>query len=116
MLDEMRKVKSHEFVFPGPHRGKPLSNMALLMTLRRMGRDDVTTHGFRSSFRTWAAERTDFPREVVEAALAHVIANKVEAAYQRGDLFDRRRRLMADWGEYCASPAITTGSVLSIKA
>src|SRR6476620_6047068 len=66
----------------------------LLMMLRRMGRSDVTAHGFRSSFRTWAAERTGFPREVVEAALAHVTGNKVEAAYQRGDMFEKRRRLM----------------------
>ena len=70
--------------------------MALLMMLRRMGRSDVTAHGFRSSFRTWAAERTGFPREVVEAALAHVIGNKVEAAYQRGDMLDKRRELMAE--------------------
>ena len=73
--------------------------MALLMGLRRMGRGDLTTHGFRSSFRTWAAERTGFPREVVEAALAHVIGDKVEAAYQRGDLFDKRRRLDGGMGE-----------------
>jgi hypothetical protein len=78
--------------------GKPLSNMALLMMLRRIGRSDVTTHGFRSSFRTWAAECTGFPREIVKAALAHVIGNKVEAAYQRGDLLDKRRELMAEWG------------------
>jgi integrase len=86
------------------------------MMLRRMGRSDVTAHGFRSSFRTWAAERTGFPREVVEAALAHVIGNKVEAAYQRGDLLDKRRELMARWGEYCANPASTTGSLVSFKA
>ena len=110
VLEEMNRLRSSEFVFPGPHRGRPLSNMALLMTLRRMGRGDVTVHGFRSSFRTWAAEHTGFPREVVEAALAHVIANKVEAAYQRGDLFDKRRQLMTEWGEYCASSAVTAGT------
>ena len=76
--------------------------MALLMTLRRMSRGDVTTHGFRSTFRTWAAERTSFPREVAEAALAHAIGNKVEAAYQCGDLFDKRRGLMEEWGQYCS--------------
>jgi integrase len=70
--------------------------------LRRMGRDDLTVHGFRSTFRDWAAERTSFPAEVVEMALAHVVENKVEAAYRRGDLFDKRRRLMTAWGEYCA--------------
>jgi integrase len=117
LLEEMQGIRSNEFVFAGCQQGKPLSNMALLMMLRRMGRGDVTAHGFRSSFRTWAAERTGFPREVVEAALAHVIANKVEAAYQRGDLFDKRRELMAEWGKYCASPeSTTTATVESLKA
>ena len=69
----------------------------------------MTAHGFRSSFRTWAAECTGFPREVVEAALAHVTGNRVEAAYQRGDLFDKRRQLMTEWGVYCA--ADTSASV-----
>ncbi len=82
----------------------PLSNMALLMTLRRMGRANITAHGFRSTFRDWAAERTAFPREVAEAALAHAIDDKVEAAYRRGDLYDKRRRLMDAWGGYCATP------------
>jgi len=76
--------------------------MALLMLLERMGRRHViTTHGFRSTFRDWAAEQTDHPREVVEMALAHAIENKVEAAYRRGDLFEKRRLLMRDWGRYC---------------
>ena len=78
--------------------------MALLMTLRRMGYK-VTTHGFRATFRKWAAERTNYPREVVEACLAHVIGNKVEAAYQRGDLFQKRRRLMSEWATYCSTTA-----------
>src|SRR5262249_48632883 len=81
--------------------GKPLSNMALLKMLALAGHDDLTVHGFRSTFRTWAAERTAFPREVIEAALAHVVGNKVEAAYQRGDLFDKRRGLMEAWAEFC---------------
>lgn len=84
-------------VFWGQLAGKGLSNMALLAVLRRMGRGDLTSHGFRSSFRDWAAEETDFPSEVVEMALAHAIANKVEAAYRRGDLFEKRRALMDCW-------------------
>jgi integrase len=88
-------------VFPGERRGKPLSNMAMLMVLRRMGRTDLTAHGFRSTFRDWAAECTSFPREVAEAALAHVVGDKVEAAYRRGDLFEKRRRLMDAWATYC---------------
>jgi integrase len=79
--------------------------MALLMTLRRMGRDDLTAHGFRSTFRDWAAERTSYAREVAEAALAHSIGDKVEAAYRRGDLFEKRGRLMEAWAKYCALPA-----------
>ncbi len=97
-----------DLVFPGLRAGQPLSNMALLMTLKRMGRGDLTTHGFRSSFRDWAAERTDFPSEVAEAALAHIVSNQVEAAYRRGDLFDKRRKLMDAWGQYCVPvPSIT---------
>lgn len=87
------------FVFPGRSGEKPLSNMVFLMTLRRMKRN-CTAHGFRSAFRDWAAERTNFPREVCEMALAHAIPDKVEAAYRRGDLFDKRRELMATWAAY----------------
>ena len=116
LLEHMRTLKSTELVFPGHRNGKPLSIMALLMMLRRMGRSDLTTHGFRSSFRTWAAERTHFPREVVEAALAHVIGDKTEAAYQRGDLFEKRRRLMAEWARYCTSPMREAGTVVQLKA
>jgi integrase len=93
-----------EFVFAGHKAGKPLSGEALAMVLRRMKIDDVTVHGFRSTFRDWAAERTNFPREVVEMALAHRVGTEVELAYRRSDLFERRRRLMAAWGEFCAGP------------
>lgn len=88
------------WVFPGV-RGKSLSNGALLALLKRMGRSDITAHGFRSTFRDWAAEQTSFPREVAEMALAHAIGDKVEAAYRRGDLIEKRRQLMEDWGEHC---------------
>jgi integrase len=100
---EQGKDTPGAFVFPGGKVGAPLSNMAFLMLLRRMGRDDLTGHGFRSTFRTWAAERTSFPREVIEAALAHTIGSKVEAAYQRGDLFEKRRRLMEAWANFCTT-------------
>lgn len=88
-------------VFPGRGEGAALSTMSLLMTLKRMGRADLTTHGFRSTFRDWAAEQTDFPREVAEAALAHSVGNAVEAAYRRGDLFKKRAALMNAWALYC---------------
>jgi integrase len=94
-----------DYVFAGQRPGAPLSNIALLMTLGRMNRGDITAHGFRSTFRDWAAERTNFPSEVVEMALAHVVEDKTEAAYRRGDLFDKRQRLMDAWANYCAKPA-----------
>ncbi len=88
-------------VFPSPSDPrKPLSDMALTAVLRKMGHRDVTVHGFRSSFRDWAGETTHFPREVIEAALAHRLKDKAEAAYARGDLFSKRRRLMASWSVY----------------
>jgi integrase len=91
-----------EFVFPGGKPGKGLSNMALLSLLRRMHRADLTAHGFRSTFRDWAAERTNYPREVAEQALAHSLPDKVEAAYRRSDLFKKRRGLMEAWGDHCS--------------
>jgi integrase len=95
------QIDDNEYVFPGDRRAT-LSNMSLLSLLRRMGRFDLTTHGFRSTFRDWAAERTNFPREVAEMALAHTVGDKVEAAYRRGDLFEKRRRLMEAWAEFCS--------------
>lgn len=84
-------------VFPGQRPGKPLSNMALLMLLRRMGHGEITAHGFRSTFRDWVSESTKFPRELAERALAHTVGDKTEAAYARGDMFERRRALMEAW-------------------
>jgi integrase len=93
------------YLFPGRSSGAPLSNMALLMTLGRMNRGNITAHGFRSTFRDWAAECTNFPREVVEIALAHVIEDRTEAARRSGDLFDKRRRLMDGWARFCQQPS-----------
>jgi integrase len=104
ILSEMPRVEGSNFVFPGSSEKRPLSNMALLMMLRRMNRDDITAHGFRSTFRDWAAETTTYPNELVEMALAHVVSSKTEAAYRRGDLFEKRWRLMDDWAAYCMSP------------
>jgi integrase len=91
------------YVFPGRTAKKPLSNMVFLMTLRRMNRADLTVHGFRSSFRDWAAERTNVPRAVCEAALAHTLRDKTEAAYNRTDLFERRRELMTSWSAFATT-------------
>jgi integrase len=90
------------YVFPGMKVGFPISNMTFLMLLRRMKRGDLTAHGFRSTFRDWAAERTDYQNEVAEAALAHTVRNQAEAAYRRGDLFEKRRALMEDWAKFGA--------------
>jgi len=102
ILKEMQAHRHADdaFVFPGGKKGRPLSNMAFLMLLRRMGRGNVTAHGFRSSFRDWAAERTNFPAEVAEMALAHTVSDKTVAAYNRSDLFDKRRRLMQAWADF----------------
>jgi len=94
-----------DYVFPGGRNGAPISNMAMAELLKRMGRNDITVHGFRSAFRDWAAERTNYANHVVEMSLAHVIGDKVEAAYRRGDLFAKRSRLMADWARFCMGQA-----------
>jgi integrase len=103
LLKEMAKNQAGEFVFWFQKPDRPLSNMAMLTLLRRMKRNDVVPHGLRSTFRTWAAEFTHYPREVCEQALAHTISSATEAAYQRGDLLQRRRQLMEDWAKYLAT-------------
>ena len=103
-----------DFVFPG-RNGKTLSNMSCLAVLKRMGRADLTVHGFRSTFRDWAGESTAHPREVIEHALAHLLKDKAEAAYQRGTLLEKRRALMGDWGAYC-NTVRTAGDVVAIRA
>jgi integrase len=104
----------HAYVFPGAYAGRRVGlNMPLRM-LNKVTGNGATVHGFRSSFRDWAAERTSFPREVAEQALAHTIGNAVEAAYRRGDLFEKRRRLMDSWSEFCGRPA-ATGRVVPIR-
>jgi integrase len=97
-------------VFPGRDLKSPLSDMSLTAVLRRMKRGDLTAHGFRSTFRDWVAEATAYPAEVAEMALSHAVGSKVEAAYRRGDLFEKRRRLMDDWGAFCSTPSAAGGS------
>jgi integrase len=103
ILKTLHESRIDQWVFPGGKAGKPLSNMALLVLLRRMERSDITAHGFRSTFRDWASETTSFPHEVCEAALAHGIRDRAEAAYRRGDLFEKRRRLMEAWAGHIES-------------
>jgi integrase len=114
IVERMAEICSGDFLFPGGKANRPLSNMAFLMLLRRMGRGNLTAHGFRSSFRDWAAERTTFPAEVAEMALAHAVSDKVEAAYRRGDLFQKRRQLAEAWAKFCAAPS-AAGAVVPIR-
>jgi integrase len=116
VLDAMKTIRHGDYVFPGGRAGRPISNMAMTMTLRRMGRGELTVHGFRSTFRDWAAERTGFPAEAAEMALAHVVSDKVEAAYRRGDLFQKRRQLMDGWAKFCAAAGATGGKVVWFAA
>jgi integrase len=106
-------------VFPGGKGGtgkSGLSNMAMLAVLRRMDRGDLTVHGFRSSFRDWASEATKHEHAVVEKALAHTIGAKVEAAYRRGDLLEKRRPLMNDWAAFCGLVVPADGNVTPLRA
>jgi len=113
ILRQLEKLKAGEFVFPGQARNKPLSNMAMEMILRRMKIENATVHGFRSSFRDWAGNVSNFPREVVETALAHVIGDKAEQAYRRRDALEKRRSLMDDWAAYCTTPK--SGKIISFQ-
>ena len=112
ILESLQSLGS-DYLFPGPAGGK-LSGMAMAMLMRRL-KVDATVHGFRSGFRDWAAECTGYAHEVAEMALAHTIKNKVERAYRRGDLFDKRRRLTDDWASYCASDGATGAKVTPIR-
>jgi len=117
VLTDVKSSSPRKHVFGRDDHDEPLSNMALLMTLRRMKRSDLTAHGFRSTFRDWAAERTNYSREVAEAALAHAVGDKVEAAYRRGDLFGKRRRLMEAWASYCVVRAAQEdGVIITMRA
>jgi len=114
LLRALPRVGDTDLVFPNT-KGAPLSDMTLTAVLRRMGRGDITAHGFRSSFRDWAGETTGFPREVIEHALAHQLKDKAEASYARGSLFTKRVKLMADWARYCGTVA-TAATVTPISA
>jgi integrase len=116
IVESMASIRSSDYVFPGGKAGRPLSNMALLMLLRRLGRDDLTSHGFRSTFRDWAAESTAFPAEVAEMALAHAVGDRVEAAYRRGHLLQKRRQLAEAWASFCETKAGLGAEVAPIRA
>ena len=114
LIEALPRVKGTDYVFPAA-RGGQLSDMALIAVMRRMDREGLTQHGFRSTFRDWAGETTAYPREVIEHALAHQLKDKAEAAYQRGDLLTKRARLMADWSTYCGQITKTGANVIAIQ-
>jgi integrase len=109
----LSREEGNSHVFIGARTGARLGNMAMPDVLQQMDQTNVTVHGFRSTFRDWAAEATAHPNHVVEQALAHTIGNAVEAAYRRGDLFEKRRHLMNDWAQFCGRP--TSGSVVRLR-
>lgn len=113
LLEALPRIAGNDFVFPSP-RGTALSDMTISAVMRRMKREEVP-HGFRSTFRDWAAERTNYPREVAEMSLAHTIGNAVEAAYRRGDLFEKRARMMEEWARFCDT-ITTAGEVVPLRA
>ena len=112
IVKAMHEARDGDFVFPGQSRQAAFGDGARNGAAPHEDRG-ATVHGFRSAFRDWAAERTNFANEVCEAALAHVIENKAEAAYRRGDLFDKRRKLMDVWADYCATPK--AGKVVAFR-
>lgn len=117
LLKAIKEQSASDWVFPGTRAAAPLSDMSLTAVLRRMERTDITVHGFRSTFRDWCAEATNFPREVAEHALAHSLPDKVEAAYQRGDLLEKRALLMAAWADFCSKPTLAaTVTTINAKA
>lgn len=114
LLKALPRLDGSDLVFPAP-RGGPLSDMTLTAVLRRM-KVTAVPHGFRSTFRDWASERTNYPRDAAEMALAHAIGDKVEAAYRRGDLFEKRRKMMNDWATYCGLSSMTGGVIPITRA
>lgn len=111
----MHQARENDFVFPGARRDRPLSSHAILMLMRRMDKEQFTPHGFRSSFRDWAGECTSFPREIAEAALAHVVGDETERAYRRGDALEKRRKLMDAWAKFISAPKAKTDNITPIR-
>jgi integrase len=117
VLARLREVAQNDYVLPGQRPKSGLSNMAFLQLLKRMGRNDLTVHGFRSTFKDWATERTNYHNEVSEMALAHSVGNKVEAAYRRGDLYEKRIKIMEDWARFSENTeADSVGKVILLNS
>jgi len=115
ILREVGAARNSGYVFPGQLAGKSLSSMSLDMLLRRMKITDATTHGFRSSFRDWAGDETNFPHEIAEAALAHIVGDKAERSYRRGDALEKRRAMMETWSTFC-EPRPAASNVIPLRS
>jgi integrase len=116
VLKAMREIRTSDYIFPGTRAGRPIGENTLWRGAKLAAGSNITVHGLRSTFRDWAAERSNFPREVAEMALAHAIPNAVEAAYRRGDLFEKRRRLMDAWAEFCAKAAVAAVPIRRVRS
>ena len=114
VIEQMAAIRTSDYVFPGRGNGSAVSHTAFSDQISAIGYQ-VTAHGFRSTFRDWGAERTNFPNEVAEMALAHAVGDKVEAAYRRGDLFQKRRQIMDAWARFCVEPPARPGGVIPIR-
>jgi integrase len=115
LLKTLSRLDDEVLVFPSAKPKRPMSDMTLTAVLRRMGRGDLTAHGFRSTFRDWAAEATNYPSDMAEMALAHSIGDKVEAAYRRGDMLKKRFRMMNEWAKYCGTVRKADANVVPIR-
>src|SRR5262249_293615 len=116
VLTAMQARRENDYVFPGDRQRKPISPKGILNAMvRALDGSEATIHGWRSTFRDWAAEKTNFPREVAAMALAHSSSSAVEAAYRRGDLFEKRRRLMDAWSQFCATGNGNGAKVVSMR-
>jgi integrase len=115
ILSRAALIRESDFVFPGGRTGSGLSNIAMVKFLQKTLSYDCTVHGFRSSFRDWAGERTNYPRDLCEMALAHTIKDKAEAAYRRGDMLEKRRQMMAEWLKFCETVSDVAGNVIPLK-
>ena len=118
LLQPLHETRSGNdaYVFPGRTPRRPLTSNVMLQVLHRIGRDDLTVHGFRATFSTWVAEATTTPAELRELQLAHAVADKVAAAYQRSDMFAKRRQLADDWARHCIEPPAATAEIISFRA
>src|SRR5262249_2255833 len=116
IVDQMQAIRQNDYLFPGRKPSSPITSDSLWQLLRRMGHDNITIHGFRSSFRDWVAERTNYPAEIAEMALAHKVGSAVEQAYRRTDMFQKRRQLAEAWGAFCFTPSGRAGEVVSMRS